>query len=229
MKKLVFKLLAISLVLISSSTFSQEGTVAVMEKTETNENTNSNSIISIKLNPVLFLRGDIPLYFEKNIYNNLTAEAGIGMTLNDYILNLSNDIAWEQESEVGINRSIGYSYRVALRYYASDYNFTSEGMYFELKYRSQVYNAELQNIGLIENIDKSLKHTNNDVLLTVGFVQIFEENAFFEPYVGLGVRSRSYDQINFDKTNDIVTSYNVEAKTDLVPLLTIGVKLGIVF
>ena len=227
MKKKARSLIVFALMLTAFSAFSQETSVAIMKKTEVKKNMNTNSALSVKIDPIQFLRGDIPLYFEKNIYNNLAIEAGVGITLKDYILNLSDDIAWDEHSEVGINRNIGYSYRFAIRYYAYDYSFASEGMYFELKYRSQVYSADLQSIGSEKNLDKKLKHTNSDVLLSVGYVKFFEENAFIEPYIGFGIRNRRFDRINLDQTNN--ASFELVKENETVPLISLGVKLGISF
>ena len=227
MKSYIFRILVVLLFSVSINSFSQDN-VVVTEMSNETKSDYSKSRQSIKINPLLFARGDMPIYFEKSIYNNLALEAGVGITLQDYVVNIFDDIVWDNNSQIGINRKIGYSYRLGLRYYASDYNFESEGMYFEIIYRSQLYGATLDKVGELTNLSNDLKHVNNDVLFTLGFVQIFDENAFIDPFIGFGIRRRNYDTISFETVNS-TTTYSIVNENDVVPTLTLGVKFGILF
>lgn len=185
---------------------------------------------SIKLNPLLFFRGDIPLYFETGMSKNFAFEGGAGFTNTDYVSAASDLFSGFDYEAIGLDlkNKIGYSARIGVRYYASDYGFQSEGFYFGITYRIQTYNSEVISNLTVPAFKKDLQRTNNDFRLMFGYVNYFDNNAFIEPYVGLGIRGRAIDRIGF--TTDPatgVTEFGSYTDKETVPLLTLGFKLGI--
>lgn len=206
MKKSIF-LSGIFSVLMTVSAFSQQPQGVTIEPTSSaKEDDWSMSRNAIKLNPLLFLRGDIPLYFEKNFNSKFSVELGAGVTTADY---LAMSLEIDSTGFDNLESKIGYSFDVGFRYYASDYAFEPEGLFFGIDYRHQQYFAS------IDKLD--YKRTNNDFRFLIGNLSNFAENAFWEPYLGLGIRQRTSSLDGSTRLNGIV------------PFLSCGLKIGIYF
>ena len=117
-----------------TSLVAQNRNVVQVEVVEKNESQKSEWFqnTSIKLNPLLFLRGDIPLYFEMGMSKDFAIEAGIGFTNTDYVSVGTDLVSGFDYDDAGfdLKNKLGYSGRIGVRYYASDYGFQSEGFYF---------------------------------------------------------------------------------------------------
>jgi len=197
----------------------------VDDNTEKGSTTKSNhGSLSIKMNPLIFFRGDIPLYIEKSFSSKFAIEAGIGLTHTDYLAVASDEIEGFNYDDSEIKAELGFSGRVGMRYYASNYGFEPEGVYFAIEYRYQHYNSILSSVGTIENLDKNLQRTNSDFKLTLGYVNYFDENVYIEPYVGFGIRARSIDRFVGD---EILNTVTIASENDIVPFLSFGFKIGI--
>jgi hypothetical protein len=141
----------------------------------------------------LFLIGDIPLYFEMGMSKNFAIDAGTGFTNTDCV-SVCNDLFSEFDYEADrfyLKNKLGYSGRIGVRYYASDYGFQSEGFYFGLTFRHQTYNSEVTLAFIGAGFKQELHRTNNDFSMMFGYVNYFDNNAYIEPYVGFGIRSRA--------------------------------------
>ncbi len=218
MKK-IFILSILGLFLGAPILFAQNGNVIQIEVLKDSDEKQDSTIMgklhntyAIKLNPLLYFRGDVPLYLEVGITRQFTVETGVGFTHTDYLSAVSEMFKGFDYGISNIHSELGYSARLGFRYYASNYGFEPEGMYFAIEGRRQVYNATLT------DINKSLKRINNDFRVTIGYVNYFENNVFIEPYLGFGIRARGIDVV----TGDTVTRID-----DSVPLLSLGFKLGI--
>jgi hypothetical protein len=186
----------------------------------------------IKINPLAFARGDIPLFYETTRNGRLGIEASIGVTIKDYIGDTYTTILEEIEEidEFGTNTNRydklnkpGYSFRVGLRYYAIDHGGIPEGLYFGLNYRNQTYRSKLTSYNGIET-NKMLINTYNDAFLSFGWLILLDKNVYIDPYIGLGLRNRS--RYDLEPTEN--EWYQVEMNNDIVPLVLVGLKLGIV-
>ncbi|PLX06040.1 MAG: hypothetical protein C0596_16235 [Marinilabiliales bacterium] len=190
--------------------------------TEDQNNNDLHGVMSIKLNPLLFIRGDIPLYFELSLTSQVAVEVGAGLTIIDYFStqSLFLDGAFNED----ISPKIGYSGRIGLRYYAANYGYQPEGLYFALDYRFQRYNYTLNSLGSMSDLNEDISNINNDGKLTVGYVKYWGDNFFFEPYAGFGIRTSTID---FATPNATFNSYTIEQNKYLLPLLSLGFKIGI--
>jgi hypothetical protein len=217
MKQLLYIILLIG---VYTASYAQNRQVIQMELEEEGSVKKKHSRMAMKINPLLFFRGDIPVYLESTLTDKISFEVGVGITLTDYIFELSRS----NYEELDLDSRTGYSYRLGFRYYASDYSFEPVGVYFALEHRHQTYNSTLVECGDIKNISKDLSRKNNDFRLTIGYMNVFEENVFFEPYAGFGLRNRSYNEITCTDTD-----YSIENENDMVPYLSLGFKVGIIF
>jgi len=205
----VRKLFIFIFIAIGLKAFAQDPSSVKMEYDESKDVSKNyaKSRTAIKLNPLLFFRGDVPIYVERNITDKFSLEAGVGFTMVDYLSDLSFEPAVsEREMEIGL------SYRAGVRYYAADFSFEPEGVYFSAEYRYQNYKFNY--------MDLSHSYSNSDIRLTMGYLSNIEEHVFIEPYAGFGFRNRTFKY---------PSSLNYDVKDGLVPFLSLGFKMGISF
>jgi hypothetical protein len=222
-------LLLLSFVIGSGSIIAQNRNVIQLEVVDDNTDKESTTksdhgSLSIKMNPLIFFRGDIPLYFEKSFSSKFAIEIGAGLTHTDYLAVASDEIEGFSYKDSEIKAELGFSGRVGFRYYASNYGFEPEGIYFAIEYRYQHYNSVLNSVGTIDNLNEKLQRTNSDFRLTLGYVNYFDENVYIEPYAGFGIRARSIDRFITDETTNTI---NIGSESDIVPFLSLGFKIGI--
>lgn len=182
-----------------------------------------HGVMSVKMNPLLFFRGDIPLYIETTVTSQFAFEVGAGVTIEDYF-NFQLYVSDEYSST--IKPELGFSGRVGVRYYAANYGYQPEGLYFGLDYRLQKYNSTLTQAGTVSLLNQNLSRLNSDVRLTMGYVNYWGDNFFIEPYAGFGIRSRTMDKAT---PNETANTVSVSSETDLFPILSLGAKIGIWF
>ena len=197
------------------------------------------SAASIKVNPLLFFRGDVPIYFETNLSTKFSIEIGVGLTVRD-LLSTTELVAGFEDVEDNIasdiSHDLGFSTRVGIRFYASNYGFQSEGVYFALEHRLQTYNSVLFSVDddlaltpgssgqTFSNLNKKLTRVNNDFKLTLGYVEYFSDNVYIEGYAGFGIRKYKADRFQVESNPSVLTYYIEE---DKIPLLALGAKIGI--
>lgn len=210
------------LLIIATGNLTAQNTSSVeMTNTEESSSDFSQSRNMIKLNPLLFFRGDVPIYYEKSLTTKIALETGIGFTLIDYFnyIYLIDDYEYEEKDK------LGYSVLLGLRYYASDYSYMQEGFYFGLNVRYQSYKSDfisIEDVVYTENNNSD----NLDVRLHMGYLHMWEENFFIEPYLAFGLRNKSFQEITFDDASQL---YNTTSQTIMNPILSLGFKFGIAF
>ncbi len=100
---------------------------------------------------------------------------------------------------------MGWSGRIGVRYYAANYGYQPEGLYFALDYRMQRYSSTLRSVGSITALNQDLSRINNDVRFTLGYVKYWGDNFFIEPYAGFGIRSSKIDVAVPDELSNTVS------------------------
>ncbi len=193
-------------------------TITYVEQSN-NANVKTHQRIALKLNPLLLVRGDIPVYYEMSLSNRLSVELGVGLTAIDYLTSRNYNLDPDQDLDYKIE--LGFSVRGGLRYYTSDYSYEPHGFYFGVTYRLQNFKSELTKINNFDNLSENIEAVNNDARFEIGFVNTFEEGVFIEPYIGIGFRSRDYDKIIIDEF-----VYSINRTNDIVPYFSIGAKIG---
>lgn len=164
----------------------------------------------IKINPILFLNGDMPIYFEQKLSDIFTFELGVGITYYDYLG--STYSLFEQNYDVfdyDIYPNFGYSFRTNIKYYPS---FILDEWYFGVGYQYKKYFAELQSIDTGDWFNE--EKTINDIRLMVGYIYYFNDKVFADLYGTMGIRKRN------------TTLTGSPALKSQIPNVGFGVKIG---
>lgn len=200
----------------------------------------------VKMNPLLIFTGDIPLYYERKLTENISAEGAIGVTTRNYLRELwdyaSNPFYTEKQaySFDDIIGKVGFSLRLAGRYYpASDVSAPHE-FYFGPSIDFRRYNyavpmaeedpstGELR-FSLYEEMNGNRSFT--DVKIMFGYSDFFEKNLMVEYYGGIGMRFISEDRFYIDEiaqpTGGNIPQTAIINDKKTVPIFSAGVKLGI--
>jgi hypothetical protein len=187
---------------------------------------------AIKANPLLFLRGELPLYYERALSSRLSAELGVGITYRNYVnLTFAGDHADADDFGAGTKIIPSPSGHLGFRYYLTD-DLEPQGNYLQVEFAYLRYGKEIsekdstgQFNGLI-NLDE---RTFNDFRLYYGYQKLSgTSNWLFDFYGGVAVRSRHMIIVNEDlNTTTKQWSYEIEEIDDLVPAFFIGVKVGL--
>lgn len=184
----------------------------------------------IKLNPLLFFRGEIPVYFEHALSPRLSAELGLGVTWRNYIsLPVNGDDV--DEFSAGTRLQAKPSFHLAFRYYLQD-DLEPQGTYaqVELAYLNYTkYRDTKDSTGRFSGNELKDERIFNDVRLLFGYQKLSgTSNWLFDLYGGIGLRARSLEKVteNYDPVTDRF-SYAMEDVKDVVPAVFLGVKVGL--
>lgn len=187
---------------------------------------------AFKINPLLFFRGEIPLYFEHKLTPRLSLEVGLGVTLRNY---LALSFVGDDADDFGAGTEIvpNLSYRMGARFYLVD-ELEPQGTYLQAEYAHLAYTKDIRAKGSDGGfIDATYRdeRTYNDVRLLFGYQTLgVSNNWLVDIYGGVGFRSRN--QIIVNETLDLNTDtykYEVTESSDNVPALFLGVKMGLGF
>lgn len=177
---------------------------------------------AIKIDPLLIISGDIPLFFETKISKQFSVELGLGFTSSQYNL-LSIDMI--ENAPIDEQAPLGYSFRVAPRFYLPNYDEAINGYYVSTQLLLRKYNSLYDNSssGIKQNLELIKQQTDFKVLF--GFQNIEDYAFLLDYYVGVGLRKTSNDIIERDNNGN---AYITNLET-LLPTFTIGVKIGVAF
>ncbi len=185
-----------------------------------------------KLNPLLLLRGEVPLVYERALTYRLSAEVGVGFTMRNYLaMTFVGDDA--DDIGAGVNVRFRPSLRAGFRYYMQD-ELEPQGSYLQLEFAHLAYAKNIHVAGVDGHFtqEKYLdERIYNDLRLLVGYQQLSRSsNWLYDLYGGFGYRVKrehvvmeTYDLINGGFT------YATEERTAHVPVVFLGVKLGLGF
>lgn len=177
---------------------------------------------AIKIDPLLIVAGDIPLFFEAKISKQFSTEFALGFTSSQF--NLMN-IDMIENAPTDVQAPLGYSIRVAPRFYLPNYDEAINGYYVSTQLLLRKYNSlyDNSNGGLAQNLELTKQQT--DFKLLFGFQNIEDYAFLLDYYVGIGIRKTSNDMIEIDGNGDAIVN-NIET---LLPSFTLGVKIGVAF
>ena len=186
---------------------------------------------SVKLNPLLILAGDMPIYIEQKIAKKMSVEVGVGLTYDNMLTELLDSKHYRED--VDRENAMSYSVSGALRYYPSRVFPALEGYYFapELRYRNYKANAFEYNG---ERYEVPQSRTFTDYKLTFGFVDFIEDHILMDFYAGIGIRNRDYVNLItpgsvFNDQTQTMEYYTTRNETSLAPIFSLGFKLGFSF
>lgn len=188
---------------------------------------------ALKLNPLLFMRGEIPLYYERALSNRLSAQIGIGMTWRNYI-NFNLDANEVDDFGEGTKIIAKPSYHIAARYYFSD-DLEQAGAYMELEFAHLDYVKDIAAKDSLRQLTSQKfrdTRTFNDLRLLFGHQSLSAtSNWLVDFYGGIGMRSR-YMEVVTEKFDPVTSQYTYpvnEPEEDIVPVLFLGVRVGLGF
>lgn len=182
-----------------------------------------------KFNPLLFLRGEMPLYYERALSHRVSAELAVGVSFRNYLGgDLLGDVA--DDFSAGTHIVAKPSFHLGFRWYLID-DIEPQGPYLqgELAYLDHSKDISMKDsTGHFTDGTLRDQRLYNDVRLYFGYQRIAStSNWLFDAYCGLGFRNRSLTQVNERlDLSDHTWSYSVEEKHDRVPALFLGVKVG---
>jgi hypothetical protein len=186
----------------------------------------------LKINPLLFFRGEIPIYFERALAPNLSLEVGVGVTLRDY---LALSLGGNDADDLGAGTEIipSLSYHIAARFY-TEHDLEPQGWYFQPGFSQVTYTKDIvvaaQGGGLSEETLRD-RRLYNDIRFLAGYqVLSSSSNWVMDVYGGAAMRVRDMQVVT--ETVDPVTrtyTYAVEQTNDIVPAFFLGVKFGLGF
>lgn len=187
---------------------------------------------AFKINPLLFFRGEIPIYYEHALTPKLSLEVGLGVTLRNY---LALSFVGDDADDFGAGTEIvpNLSYHMGARWYFVD-DLEPIGPYMQIEYAHLAYTKDItvkDSTGLFTDATFRDERTYNDVRLYYGYQMLgVSNNWLFDVYGGVAFRSRN--QVIVNETLDLTTdqyTYDVKESTDNVPAFFLGMKLGIGF
>ena len=185
-----------------------------------------------KINPMLFFRGEIPLFYERAISPTVSLELGLGVTLRDYLaLSLNSDDA--DDYGAGTEIVANPSYHIAVRYYFLD-DLEPQGLYLQTGLSHLVYTKDIlvqDDLGNYSDEKYRDERVYNDLRLLLGYQMLSaNSNWLFDLYSGFAYRVRDMQVVT--ETTDPTTretTYTTEPRNDRVPAFFLGVKIGLGF
>ena len=187
---------------------------------------------AFKINPLLFFRGEIPIYYEHALTPKLSLELGLGITLRNY---LALSFVGDDADDFGAGTEVipNLSYHMGARWYLAD-DLEPQGAYMQLEYAHLVYAKDIRAKGDDgQFIDATYRDTRtyNDVRLYAGYQTLAYSNNWLLDFYG-GVAFRARNSVIVNENHDLMTdqySYTVTEKSDNVPAFFLGLKLGLGF
>jgi len=185
---------------------------------------------AFKLNPLIFLTGEIPVYYERALSPQISFEIALGYTFRNYMSLLYGNEA--DDFGGGVEILPNPSFHFAVRYYFEP-NLELEGLYLspEFSYRKYSKNIAVKDAdGRFTDENNLDERKFNDIKVLIGYQSLsHSSNWLLDFYTGLGVRVRDMQIV--EETNHLGNgwSYNIEQVNDIVPAFYIGIKFGLGF
>lgn len=181
----------------------------------------------IKINPLLIINGDIPIYFEHIVSEHLTIEGGIGITQYDYLY-YSLHPEYSLTSEITRTANIGVSIRASVRFYPSSYIKPLEDYYIGPEIRFKYYNTEVTCGSKIT--PHSERRTHIDFKISGGYIYYISDRVAIDIYGGIGLRKIMLTRVYCtDDQGNLANDGYPETKDNLAPVIALGFKIGFGF
>lgn len=181
----------------------------------------------LKVNPLLFLKGEIPIYYERILSEHLSVELAAGITSRNYIGTQGNPTdAFGAGTEI-ITRP---AFHAGFRWYLKPI-LEPEGLYLQAEF---AYAERAKDIvsrddsGRFTDVRFRDERIYNDVRAYFGFQRLAgNSNWLYDAYVGLGYRTRAIDAVNehYDPIRR-QWGYSLEHTNDQVLVPFLGIKVG---
>lgn len=198
---------------------------------------------ALKINPILLIRGEMPLYYERALTKSISAEIAVGITNKDYIQNMIEDISKDIDEVDPTFMSkekskSNISYKLGIRFYKK--GMVMDGFYFALEFAKRDYTSEVimgeptipNNLAnTSSSVTKFIEKTNHlEYKIIFGNQNFYFWEAFFvDYYIGLGIDQYSDSRVSFVKDRNSTEVYELKSTNKLMPGFYLGIKLGFVF
>lgn len=186
----------------------------------------------LKVNPLLFLRGEVPLYFEHALNHKLSLELAAGVTNRSFI-DLGSDGNDLDAFDAGTRIIPKFTYQIGLRYYLAD-DIEPQGTYLQFSFAHLDFTKDItlkDSSGHFTDRKMRDQRIYNDLRLLLGWQRLAgTSNWLIDVYGGLAFRVRDREMVREEV--DLLTrrwSYHLEEDRDQVPAFFLGVKVGLGF
>lgn len=204
---------------------------------------------ALKINPLLILNGEIPIYYERAISDRFSVEFAIGLTFVDYMGNSMHSFFSDGQSEgrvnVGedvaekINKKV--SFKSGLRYYLDDV--ILEDYYFAVEFAHRAFSRELiidedqydptgYSLGYSVKKEFDEIQIHNEMKLIFGNqTHSYSGNFFIDYYIGVGIDMFIKEEAreDYSSSNGYVRSYVLKKEEGVKPRFYFGFKMGFLF
>ncbi|MBP8823707.1 MAG: hypothetical protein KBH07_08695 [Flavobacteriales bacterium] len=182
-----------------------------------------------KVNPLLFLRGEVPLYYERALSHRVGVEAAVGLTTRNFMGgDFSGDVP--DDFSAGTRIIAKPSAQLGFRWYLTD-DLEPQGVYVQcgvayLDHSKDIFRKD--STGHLTDAALRDQRIYNDVRLHAGYQRLSAtSNWLLDVYGGLGFRNRAITQVHERlELSDRSWHYSVEERHDRVLALFLGVKVG---
>lgn len=216
----------------------------INEVTHKNDKDVKNQKNAFKFNPLLILNGEIPIYYERALNNNVSIEGAIGMTFKNYIGSVSNFLGEGDDEEIYDTKKekikSNISFKLGIRYYTADV--VLDGFYFALEYANRKYSTE-QTITYSQynpitffsttqtNVFNTEKSYNEFKLIAGSQSHNYWDNFFIDYYFGVGINKLNVIKVARieDVNNSSYYTYGLISENKIIPSLYAGLKIGFAF
>ena len=231
------RILGLTLLLISLQALAQPGkTKVVLYKDRLAAAFDTVDCVKnvVKINPLVFFRGEVPIYYERAITPKLSLEAGVGITLRNYLaLSFTGDDA--DDFGAGTEIVPRLSFNAGFRYYFTD-DLEPQGAYGQISFAHLNFTKDIRTKGPTgEFTDVKLRddRTYNDVRFLIGYQMLSSNsNWMFDVYGGPAFRDRFNVKVQerLDLTGERPSwAYTIEESKDQTVAFFLGVKIGMGF
>lgn len=183
----------------------------------------------LKLNPLVFMRGEIPLYYERALSPHLSIELAVGVTARNYMGGaFSGDLP--DDFSAGTKILPRLSGHTGFRWYLTD-DIEPQGLYLHPEFVYLDHSKDIfqkDSTGHVTDLSLRDQRIYNDVRLYLGYQRLSAtSNWLWDAYCGIGFRNRTVTHVNerLDLT-DRRWYYSVEEDHKNVVALFLGVKVG---
>ncbi|MFI5149891.1 MAG: hypothetical protein ACHQRM_09180 [Bacteroidia bacterium] len=183
----------------------------------------------LKFNPLLIVRGDVPLYLERRLSHNVSIEAAAGVTFRDYFKQVLLENQPLDKNDPNVSELSGLSGKFAIRFYP---HHTAPGdFYFSPEMDLKNYRKDVNGI-YVNSSGNYVRGTLHDQQKYLDFYAVcgsqntleLDEYIYLDWYIGVGVRLGQESNV----TNSELNAATIELKQQriAIPVLNLGVKLG---
>ena len=153
----------------------------------------------IKINPLLFFRGELPIYIEQKITGNLSIEGAYLWTKNDVFAGVFDHDLGAQSGITEVQTGNGY--KVALRWYFRN-NLELSGAYISAEYGEREFKTnyfQKDTLG-IQTDERILDRRNFKEIKLIGGLQKlgYYSNFFLDVYGGIGYKFKDFEEVHLE-------------------------------